>query len=73
MVQYELAILPQAQAAGEAAQAAYEVGQLDFNGFLSAQLDVMEIELERLELLTQYHQQAAAFRELAADTQEAAQ
>ena len=68
--QYELAILPQAQAASEAAQVAYEVGQVDFNGFLAAQLDVMNVELERLELLKQYHQQTAALSELAPDAQE---
>jgi outer membrane protein TolC len=67
--QYELTILPQARAAGEAAQVAYEVGQVDFNGFLSAQLDVMNVELERLELLKQYHQQKAVLRELTFDAQ----
>ena len=69
--QYELTILPQAHAAGEAAQVAYEVGQVDFNGFLSAQLDEINVELERLELLKQYHQQTAALRELASDAREA--
>lgn len=68
--QYDHSILPQARAAGEAAQVAYEVGQVDFNGFLSAQLDVMDIELERLELLRQYHQQAAVLHELTTDVQE---
>ena len=68
--QYDHAILPQAQATGEAAQVAYEVGQVDFNGFLSAQLEVMYVELERLELLKQYHQQAAALGELVAASQE---
>ncbi len=69
--QYEIAILPQARAASEAAQVAYEVGQVDFNGLLSAQLDVMNVELERLVLLKQYYQQTAALRELASDAQEA--
>jgi len=69
--QYELTIVPQAQAAGDAAQVAYEVGQVDFNGLLSAQLDVMNVELERLELLKQYHQKTAALRELTSDAQEA--
>ena len=68
--QYDRAILPQAQATGEAAQVAYEVGQVDFNGFLSAQLEVMNVELERLELLKQYHQQTAALRQLVANSQE---
>jgi len=68
--QYDRAILPQAQATGDAAQVAYEVGQVDFNGFLSAQLEVMNVELERLELLKQYHQQKAALRQLVANSQE---
>ncbi len=68
--QYDLLILPQARAAREAAQVAYEVGQVDFNGLLSAQLDVMDIELERLQLLKQYHHQAAVLRELSPGNQE---
>ncbi|UCC44404.1 MAG: TolC family protein [Candidatus Zixiibacteriota bacterium] len=68
--QYESTILPQAQAAGEAARVAYEVGKVDFNGFLSAQLETINVELERLELLKQYHQQKAALDELTYDTQE---
>jgi len=68
--QYHHSILPSARAAQEAAQVAYEVGKVDFNGFLSAQLDVMDIELERLELLKQYHQQAAVLQELIANGQE---
>ncbi|MBU8934847.1 MAG: TolC family protein [candidate division Zixibacteria bacterium] len=68
--QYDRSILPQALAASEAAQVAYEVGRVDFNGFLSAQLDVMNIELERLELLKQYHQRTAALSELAPDSKE---
>ncbi len=68
--QYDRAILPQAQATGEAAQVAYEVGQVDFNGFLSAQLEVMNVELERLELHKQYHQQTAALRQLVANSHE---
>ncbi len=67
--QYHHSILPQGEAAREAAQVAYEVGQVDFNGLLSAQLEVMDIELERLELLKQYHQQAAVLRELTTDVQ----
>ncbi len=68
--QYELAILPQAQAAVEAARVAYEVGQVDFNGYLSAHLDAMNVELERLALVKQYHQRSAALRELTTDAQE---
>lgn len=68
--QYETTILPQAEATGKAAQVAYEVGRVDFNGLLSSQLDVMNIELERLELIKQYHQKTAALVELATDFQE---
>ncbi len=68
--QYETIILPQAEAARKAALVAYEVGRVDFNGLLSAQLDVMNIELERLELLKQYHQKTAALSELATDFRE---
>jgi len=71
--QYDHSILPQGKATLEAAQVAYEVGQVDFNGLLSAQLDVIGIELERLELLKQYHQQAAVLRELTTNVQEVQQ
>ena len=67
--QYDHAILPQARATSEAAQVAYETGQLDFDGFLATQLDVMNIELERLDLLRQYNQQAAMLQELTAGDQ----
>jgi outer membrane protein TolC len=61
---YDTTVLPQASAALEAARIAYEVGQVDFNGLLAAQLELLEIELERIDLLRQYHQNNARLNEL---------
>ncbi len=62
--QYNNSISPQARAAYEAARVAYEVGEVDFNALLAAQLDLFEIELERIELLKNYWQKKAEFSEL---------
>ena len=62
--QYDSAIIPQAQAGFETAQIAYEVGQVDFDALLSSQLELLEIELERLNLLKLYHQKTAELDEL---------
>jgi outer membrane protein TolC len=59
IAQYDSSIQPQAGAALEAARIAYEVGQVDFNGLLAAQMDLLNIEMERLELVKQYNQQSA--------------
>ncbi len=64
IAQYDSSIQPQATAAHEAARIAYEVGRVDFNGLLAAQMDLLSIEMERLELLKQYHQQSAQRLEL---------
>lgn len=61
---YDRSILPQAKAAYEAAGVAYEVGQIDFNALLSAQTDLLDVELERLQLLRHYHLNLIQFREL---------
>lgn len=61
---YESAILPQSQAAFESARAAYEVGQVDFDALLAAQLDWLNARLERLELLRTYHQKQAELDEV---------
>jgi outer membrane protein TolC len=61
---YDTDILPQARAAFEAAEIAYEVGKVDFNALLSAQLELLEVELERLELIKQAHQTLARLDEL---------
>lgn len=70
IAQYDEAILPQAESAAEAARVAYEVGQVDFNGYLSSQLDIMNIGLERLDLLKQFHQRRAELQELTSATNE---
>ncbi len=61
---YDNSILPQATAAFEAARVAYEVGQVDFNALLTAQLDLLEIELERIQLIKIYYQKQAYLYEL---------
>lgn len=61
---YDNSIRPQAIATYEAAKAAYEVGQVDFNALLSAQLDLFTIEMERIELLKNYCQKSAELQEL---------
>ncbi len=61
---YNVDILPQARATFEAAQIAYEVGQVDFNALLSAQLELLEVQLERFELIKQAHQTLALIDEL---------
>ena len=62
--QYDNAIMPQARAAFEAAEIAYEVGKVDFNGLLATERDLLEIELERLDLLRSHMQQQAMLKEL---------
>jgi outer membrane protein TolC len=61
---YDEEVLPQVRAALEAAEVAYEVGQVDFDGLLSVQLELLEVELERIDLLRQYHQKVAEASEL---------
>lgn len=63
---YEDDILPQARAAFDAARIAYEVGRVDFNGLLSAQLELLEVKLEKLNLLLQYQLEFARLDELLA-------
>lgn len=66
--QYDRSILPQAKAALEAARIAYEVGKVDFNGYLATVLDIIDIELERLQLVRQYHHNSARMRQLTTGT-----
>ena len=61
---YDSSLIPEASAAVEAANVAYEVGQVDFNALLSAQSDAFEIRIERLDLLRQYHKSKAALAEI---------
>ncbi|MFZ5979680.1 MAG: TolC family protein, partial [Candidatus Zixiibacteriota bacterium] len=69
-LQYEREILPQAKAAYEAAMTAYEVGQVDYNTLISAQLELLDIELERLSLLKDYHTTLAVLLELTGERYE---
>ncbi len=62
--QYEMSIIPQAQATFEAARIAYEVGDVDFNALLDAQMSLYELELERLDLIKSYWQKQAELVEL---------
>ena len=64
IAEYDETIIPQARAAWEAARIAYEVGQVDFDGLLASQMELLNIELERLDLLNQYHQKRAERDEL---------
>jgi cobalt-zinc-cadmium efflux system outer membrane protein len=61
---YDSAILPQARAAFEAAQVAYEVGQVDFNALLGAQTELLQVELERLNNIKEYYQNHARLMEI---------
>jgi outer membrane protein TolC len=67
---YDEAIVPQADAAAEAAAVAYQVGQIDFSALLSAQTDRLDVRLERIDLLRRHHQTRAVIAELyASETQ----
>jgi outer membrane protein TolC len=67
---YDRDIIPSAKAALGAAQVAYEVGQVDFDGLLSSQLELLDVELERLDLLKQYHQRSSEQNQLVGTTLE---
>jgi outer membrane protein TolC len=66
---YDRSILPESEAAAEAAEIAYEVGEVDFNALLGARTDAFEVRLERLDLLRQYHQTNAVLTELVGSKQ----
>lgn len=61
---YDTAILPQAKAGFEAAEIAYEVAKIDFDALLSSQTRLLDIELERLELIQQINHTYAVLHEL---------
>jgi outer membrane protein TolC len=63
--EYANSIIPEAEIALEAAVTAYEVGQIDFDALLAAQIDLVEIRLEFLDLLRQFNQTVAVLKELA--------
>jgi cobalt-zinc-cadmium efflux system outer membrane protein len=62
--QYLKAIHPQSEAAYEAARVAYENGTTDFNTLFSTQVDLLDIELEQLGLVKDYHVRLAEYEEL---------
>ena len=62
--QYREAIYPQAEAAYESARVAYEVGKVNFNSLLSTQVELLDIELEQLGLIKDYHVRMAEYEEL---------
>ena len=68
--EYDSSIIPEANAAAESAEIAYEVGQVDFNALLAAQKELFEIRLERLNLIKQFHQSKAALTEIAGTSYE---
>ncbi|MDD3732894.1 MAG: TolC family protein [candidate division Zixibacteria bacterium] len=61
---YNEVIVPRTRAAFDAAGIAYEVGQIDFNALLSTQTEFLEVVLERLRLIYDFHNRLAEYREL---------
>lgn len=61
---YDEAIIPQAEAALESSNIAYQVGKVDFLNLLTAQLQLFELQIERLGLLRDYNHKLAALEEL---------
>jgi|GEM_PF-6235045 len=61
---YDSSIVPQASATFESAQVSYEVGKVDFNSLLDAQMTRFDVGMERLELLKQLNQKAAELQEI---------
>jgi outer membrane protein, heavy metal efflux system len=64
ITRYNTAILPQSNAAFESAQAAWQVGQIDFDALLATQLEWLHAQLERLELLRNYYHKLAELNEV---------
>lgn len=67
---YDRAILPQARAGFEASEIAYEVAKIDFDALLSTQMQLLDVELERLELIYQINQTFAMLHELTGNHEE---
>lgn len=62
--EYSNSIIPESEIALEAAEKAYETGQVDFDALITAQTDLLDIRLEYLDLLRQYNQTKAVLQEL---------
>ncbi|MFH2035273.1 MAG: TolC family protein [Candidatus Zixiibacteriota bacterium] len=61
---YNGKIIPQAKTAYQAARVAYEVGEVDFNAILSAQMELLNIELDRYQILKEFWQKSSELAEL---------
>ncbi|MEW6411911.1 MAG: TolC family protein [Candidatus Zixiibacteriota bacterium] len=61
---YDNAIVPQAKAGYDAAEIAYEVGKIDFNALLAAQVQLLDVQLERLDLVRRINRAKAMLSEL---------
>ena len=61
---YDEAIIPQAEAALESANIAYQVGKVDFLNLLTAQMRLFEMQIEKLGMLKDYNQTLAALDEI---------
>ncbi|MBD3257118.1 hypothetical protein GF377_01700 [candidate division GN15 bacterium] len=67
---YDKKVVPPTEAALEAAEVAYEVGTIDFDALLTAQTDVLDVQLERLDLVRRFHQTRAKLDMLAGTFEE---
>lgn len=61
---YKSTIIPQAEAALESANIAYQVGKADFLNLITAQLGLLELQMGQLSMLKDYNVQLAALDEL---------
>ncbi len=61
---YDEVIIPQAEAALESANIAYQVGKVDFLNLLTAQMRLFELQIEKLGMLKDYNQTLAALDEI---------
>ncbi|MCP4582185.1 MAG: TolC family protein [candidate division Zixibacteria bacterium] len=61
---YDETVIPQAEAALESANIAYQVGKVDFLNLLTAQLRLFELQIERLGMLRDYNKSLAALDEI---------
>jgi outer membrane protein TolC len=66
---YDKSILPQARAGLEAAEIAYEVARVDFDALLSSFTRLLDVELERLELVHQINETYAVLQELTGNSE----
>lgn len=61
---YDEIIIPQAKAALESANIAYQVGKVDFLNLLTAQLRLFELQIEKLGMLRDFNQKLIVLDEL---------